>query len=85
MTREEVAERLACVAWGRGVMTWSPALLRIADEVMRQMRWSRHEYRWASPETMEWDNGMDPTEDPTLAPPGWDPAKQDIVGEEWRK
>lgn len=43
----------------------------VARECLRQMRWARHSYRWASPENTIWNNGMDSTEDVTLAPDHW--------------
>lgn len=45
--------------------------LRRAREVIRQMRWARHSYRWANPEAMEWEHPADPTEDVTMAPEDW--------------
>ena len=80
--REQLANRLFEVVWKARHRQIDPGTpyseaqfteyKDLADECIRQMRWARHSYRWANPDGMEWDNGMDPTEDVSLAPDYWD-------------
>ena len=51
-----------------------PAFRAMADEIVRQMRWSRHSLKWADPDRIEWDDGNpnEQTAEPTLAPDKWE-------------
>ena len=63
----------ACPPWDEVRADLGESYLRLAREALRQMRWSRHSYRWANPESLPWYNASDPTEEPTIAPPDWLP------------
>ena len=44
----------------------------IMQEVIRQMRWARHSYRFSSPEARDWDWPPDTTADiESIAPGDW--------------
>ena len=49
--------------------------LALADECIRQMKWTYHACRWSSPSTMSWEETLleDGDMDTGLAPDDWSP------------